>query len=163
VTVKEGVEQFELEQLDEPPYQGSPVVVEMVGTWCNRCWRASQELKKLYEEYHPKGLAVIGLNYELTENKEYNRKKTREFKNKNDLPWEMVAVHGDLDSFLEIIPKELRKVRPGGFPFAVYLNRDHSIAAVEAGFPTKETGQTYKKHMRRQRRYIEKILESSAP
>ena len=38
-----------------------PVVINFWGTWCPPCRREIPDLVKLYEEYHPSGVEMIGL------------------------------------------------------------------------------------------------------
>lgn len=38
-----------------------PTVINFWGTWCPPCRREIPDLVRLYEEYHPKGVEIIGL------------------------------------------------------------------------------------------------------
>ncbi len=38
-----------------------PVIVNFWGTWCPPCRREIPDLVKLYSEYHPKGIEILGL------------------------------------------------------------------------------------------------------
>lgn len=38
-----------------------PVIINLWGTWCPPCRREIPDLVKLYKEYHPKGLEIVGL------------------------------------------------------------------------------------------------------
>lgn len=57
-------------------YSGKVVVVNLWATWCGPCRSEIPELVKLYNEYHPKGLEVVGLS---TENPEASADGVRRF------------------------------------------------------------------------------------
>ena len=57
-------------------YSGKVVVVNLWATWCGPCRSEIPELVKLYKEYHPKGLEVVGLS---TENPEASAEGVRKF------------------------------------------------------------------------------------
>ena len=45
-------------------YSGKVLVVNLWATWCGPCRSEIPELVKLYQEFHPKGLEVVGLSTE---------------------------------------------------------------------------------------------------
>ncbi len=57
-------------------YSGKVVVVNLWATWCGPCRSEIPELVKLYNEYHSKGLEVVGLS---TENPEASEEGVRRF------------------------------------------------------------------------------------
>jgi thiol-disulfide isomerase/thioredoxin len=44
--------------------EGKVVLVDVWGTWCQPCRQSIPHLIKLFHEFHPKGLEIVGLNYE---------------------------------------------------------------------------------------------------
>ena len=57
-------------------YGGKVLVVNLWATWCGPCRSEIPELVKLYEEFHPKGLEVVGLS---TENPDASAEGVRKF------------------------------------------------------------------------------------
>jgi peroxiredoxin len=57
-------------------YSGKVVVVNLWATWCGPCRSEIPELVKLYREFRPKGLEVVGLS---TENPEASAEGVRQF------------------------------------------------------------------------------------
>ncbi|HXF11070.1 MAG TPA: TlpA disulfide reductase family protein, partial [Desulfuromonadaceae bacterium] len=45
------------------------VLVDFWATWCPICVDAMPELKKLYDEYHPSGLEIVGVNFDEETNR----------------------------------------------------------------------------------------------
>lgn len=80
-TLPASVRDAELKALTGNPiklsdYSGKVVVVNLWATWCGPCRSEIPELVKLYKEYHPKGLEVVGLS---TENPEASAEGVRKF------------------------------------------------------------------------------------
>ncbi|MEP6921230.1 MAG: TlpA disulfide reductase family protein [bacterium] len=57
-------------------YAGKVVIVNLWATWCGPCRSEIPELVKLYNEYHSKGLEIVGLS---TENPEASEEGVRRF------------------------------------------------------------------------------------
>ena len=43
-------------------FAGKPLVVNFWATWCAPCRMEMPAMKKLYEEYHPQGLEIVGIS-----------------------------------------------------------------------------------------------------
>jgi len=57
-------------------YSGKVVLVNLWATWCGPCRLETPELVKLHQEYHSKGLEMVGLS---TENPEDSAEMVRDF------------------------------------------------------------------------------------
>lgn len=42
-------------------YKGQPLIINFWGTWCPPCKMEMPDIQKIYDEYNPKGLEIIGL------------------------------------------------------------------------------------------------------
>lgn len=154
-----------LEQLSQPPYKDNPVVIELAGSWCPACEHAAPILVDLHRRHHEAGLQVLTLDYEFTDDRTYNVTQAEAFKQRNRLPWEVVPVHGDLDSYAEIMLPELEDSNPAGFPIFVFVRRDRTIAAVHAGFPPPEAeaGRPHRDMVAKLERLTQEILGPRQP
>lgn len=61
-----------------------PVVINFWGTWCPPCRRELPHLMRLYAEYHPKGVEIVGLALRDTPD------KVRNFLKQQNLDWVML-------------------------------------------------------------------------
>jgi thiol-disulfide isomerase/thioredoxin len=68
---------------DVPDTEGKIVVVDVFGTWCPPCQKATPGLIKVYDEFHPQGVEFLALTSEETS--EIN--KVKEFVEHFGVPW----------------------------------------------------------------------------
>lgn len=50
------------ENISLASYKGKVVLIEFWASWCGPCRKSNPELVKLYEEFHPKGLEILGIS-----------------------------------------------------------------------------------------------------
>ncbi|NOY88217.1 MAG: redoxin domain-containing protein [FCB group bacterium] len=67
-----------------------PVVINFWGTWCPPCRREIPDLVKVYNEYHPKGIEILGLAVKD------QPKKVKRFAQQKGMNWVMLMADTDL-------------------------------------------------------------------
>jgi len=66
--------------------KGKPVLLVFWATWCGPCRRELPALKKLEEEYGPKGLRIVAVSIDYRQ----SRKSVAAFKKRYDIPYRVV-------------------------------------------------------------------------
>ncbi|MCL4222446.1 MAG: TlpA family protein disulfide reductase [Phycisphaerales bacterium] len=66
--------------------RGKVVVVDFWATWCGPCVADMPAVKKLYEEYHARGMEIIGVSLDQPEDKG-GLEKLRTFCAEQEIPW----------------------------------------------------------------------------
>lgn len=149
-----------LPELDHPRYAGQPVVVQLVGSWCAHCKTAAPVISELYEKYQPKGLRVMTIDYEFTEDSSYNLQRAAQFKNEYGITWQLITRDGRVDEFWDILPNGLAGDKPFvAFPITIFLKRNGTIHALHAGFVGPESGEPHEALKARFDRWAAEILE----
>jgi thiol-disulfide isomerase/thioredoxin len=118
-----------------------PLLVELAGSWCTTCRYAAPFLVELHREYAPRGLRMVTLLYEFTDDPEADAKQAEAFKKTYGVTWPVVPIRGDLDEFTEIVPSGLADLHPSGFPVTLFLAADRSLVALHAGFPAPDAAE----------------------
>ncbi len=66
--------------------RGKVVVIDFWATWCGPCVADMPDVKKLYEEYHAKGMEIVGVSLDQPEDKG-GLEKLRTFCSEQQIPW----------------------------------------------------------------------------
>lgn len=86
-----------------------PVVVNVWGTWCPPCRKEIPDLVKLYEEFKPKGIEILGFAVRDTPD------KVRKFSEGNNMNWVMMmGDQGAIETFGSI----------RGVPTTIFIDKD---------------------------------------
>jgi len=137
ITLKGGTKKLPLAKLDA--YKGKPMIVVLFATWCPVCAEVNAAVEDLYAQYHPQGLEALGVAIDLSDDDSANQKNLDTYREKSHIPWEMIEVPGNPEEFASIPPLSSIK----GFealPVTVFLTKDHTVAAMYAGFDGISTG-----------------------
>jgi thiol-disulfide isomerase/thioredoxin len=137
-----------------------PLVVELAGSWCSTCRNAAPFLVELYREYQPRGLHMVSLLYEFSDDRALDAAQTETFKKTYGVTWPVVPIPGSIDDFAEILPRGLSDINPAGFPITLFLAPDRSLVAFHVGFPAADATAEFGRVAAEFRANIETLLAS---
>ncbi len=137
-------------------FQGKVVLVDIFGTWCPTCHDAAPTLRDLYDEYHDRGLEIVGLAYEVTGDTAIDGALVRRYRDKFDLRFPLLlAGINDTELAAETLPQLYGFT---AFPTSVFLGRDGKVRLVHAGFYGPATGAQHDRLIQGFRAIIERLL-----
>jgi thiol-disulfide isomerase/thioredoxin len=139
VHVKSEDKKIKIKELDGPPYAGRPVIVSIIASWCVHCRNAASFYRQIYERYHPLGLEMLSLDYELTEDPAYNAKQAEELKRRYGFTWQVVAKDGTLEDFWAALPEGLAGDEIPELPLTILIDREGVVRDLHAGFVGPES------------------------
>jgi peroxiredoxin len=160
---REGVKLDELEfpdlegaprKLGDPAFAGKARIVQLFGTWCPNCNDEARYLAELDRRYRARGLAILGLAFELTGDFERDAVQVKRYAERHELRFPLlVAGVSDKPKASERFPL-LDKVR--AFPTTLFVDASGRVRAVHQGFSGPAT---YAEHVKL-REDFERRIES---
>jgi thiol-disulfide isomerase/thioredoxin len=140
-----------------------PLVVEIAGSWCSTCRNAAPFLVELYREYQPRGLHMVSLLYEFSDDRAIDAAQAETFKKTYGVTWPVVPIPGSVEDLTDILPRGLGAINPAGFPITLFLAPDRSLVAFHVGFPAADAAAEFKRVTAEFRANIETLLASASP
>jgi thiol-disulfide isomerase/thioredoxin len=124
--------------LDDPELKDKPVVIAISGTWCPNCHDEAPVLDEIYRRYRGKGLAVVSLSYEYTEDPERSFRQIARFRERHGVTYPILFA-GTTKSASASAPISLLEGWKG-YPTTLFLDRSHRIVKAHSGFDGPSTG-----------------------
>jgi thiol-disulfide isomerase/thioredoxin len=140
----------------DPRFRGKVIVVDIFGTWCPTCHEAAPTLVSLWNEYHGRGLEIVGLAYEVTGDSAVDGKQVRLFRDKFRIPYPLLLA-GITDAAAAAATQPQLQ-GPIAFPTTIFIGRDGRVREVHAGFYGPATGEQHQRLVRELHRKVEGLL-----
>jgi thiol-disulfide isomerase/thioredoxin len=136
VHLKEGKQTVSLRGLDK--YKGKPTLAIIFATWCSSCNDAYPFFKQLYATYHPQGLEMLAVAYDLSDDEKTNLAQLDSFRSKHQIPWELLQVPCTPETWAKAMPPELEGW--DGLPIIMLIKPDGTVPVVFGGWFGPATG-----------------------
>lgn len=159
VRVTSAEKRLDLPALMDSRYAGKAVIVEIFGTWCSNCNDLAPLLADLSRQYRRKGLEILGIDYEISQDASYGRERVEAYKAHHGIDWDVLIASGTPDELFAGGPATLSPI--GGVPVTVFFNRDRTVRAIYTGFSGPATGPAHQRSTAVFRRLTEEIVRSS--
>lgn len=138
-------------------WAGKPRLIEVFGTWCPNCRDASHLLVELDKRYRGRGLAVIGLAFEVTGDAERDRRQVALYAERHGIGYPLlIAGRRDKTEASEKFPV-IDRLR--AYPTFIFIDAAGEVRGVYTGFSGPATGEEHE----RLKRAFESRIESMLP
>lgn len=142
--------------LNDPAFAGKARILEVFGTWCPNCNDATAYLVELDRKYRARGLAIVGLAFEVTGDLAQDAAQVRRFAAFHHAEFPLlIAGLADKEKASRSLPL-LDRVR--AYPTTLFLHRDGRVRAVHSGFSGPATGAAHAELRRHFEELIEELL-----
>lgn len=105
-------------------YKGKYLIVDIWGTWCPPCRAEIPHFIDLLKKYQPKGLEIVGINYEGGEDEKEDIEKIKKFNKEFGVPY--TCVIGD-----EKTQKQVPNFQ--GYPTTLFLDKSGTVRMMIVG------------------------------
>ena len=146
----------ELISLDGEKYSNKVVIVQIMGSWCPNCKDETAYLVSLHQKFNDKGLEIISLAFEKSDNKETNLKSLNRLKEHFDVPYEiLLAGKASKKEAAQKLPM-LNHVL--SFPTSVFIDRKGKVRRIHTGFSGPGTGEYYQEFVEETDNFVTQLL-----
>jgi peroxiredoxin len=140
--------------LSDERFRNKPVVVQILGSWCPNCLDESVFLQEYYLKNRDRGIEIIGLSFEKTDDFSRAANNIKRFRNRLNITYPLLIAASR---------ERLKATLPGldgylAFPTTIYLDRNHRVRKIYTGFSGQATGVEYEKFKDDFSLFMEKLL-----
>ena len=132
----------------DPQFKNKVVVIQIMGSWCPNCVDETKFFMDNYDYYTSRGVAFLGLSYELTSDYEASKRALQPFVKRFDIPYPILIAPVAVSDTLRT-EKTLPQIENiMAFPTTIFVDKQGNIKKIHAGFDGPATGVhylTYKK------------------
>ncbi len=140
--------------LGDEAFKGKVVIVQILGSWCPNCLDESEFLQEYYEKNKSRGVVVIGLSFEKTDDFSRAANNVKRLRNRLGITYPLL-VCSNRDKIQSVLPG-LDNFR--AFPTSIYLDRRHRVRKIYSGFSGKATGVEFEKFKDDFSLFLDKLL-----
>jgi thiol-disulfide isomerase/thioredoxin len=149
--------------INDERFKNKVVIIQMMGSWCPNCMDETPFLSSLYNQYKNKGVEVIGLAYERTEDFARSQKSLGTFQKRFGVKYPLLITGVSVNDSLraEKTLPQLEKIE--GFPTTIFLNKKGEVAKIHTGFNGPGTGEHYEEQKQEFYDLINELLVKQNP
>jgi peroxiredoxin len=142
--------------LSDPKYKGKVVIIQVMGSWCPNCMDETKFLAPFYDRYHKKGLEVIGLAFERTDDFNKAVSNVSRLKGRFHADYDfLITMKTGAQQASEALPM-LNGIM--AFPTTIYIDKKGKVRKIYTGFNGPATGNAYTKYVEDTTNFVEKLL-----
>jgi thiol-disulfide isomerase/thioredoxin len=142
--------------LADERFQDKVVIVNIMGPWCPNCKDETVYLTSLYNKYHDKGLEIIALSFDRSEDFETASKNILKIKTHFGANYDfLIAGKANKISAAAALPM-LNHVM--SYPTSIFIDRKGKIQQIRTGFYGPGTNSYYKRYVEKTNNFVQKML-----
>lgn len=143
--------------LSDEAFKDKVVLVTIGGTWCPTCHDEAAFMAPYYEANKGRGLEVIGLQFEYTDDLERNRRQIAAFKKRYGITYEMlIAGAFGADNVAKALPMIDQLT---AYPTTLFVDRSGVVRRIHTSFPGAATGKRHELYIAEFTEYLDELLE----
>ena len=146
----------ELVSLNDERYKNKPVVIQLMGSWCPNCLDESRYLSALYKQYQAKGLEVVAICFEKSEDFDKSKAQVSRMATRTGITYQVLLSGKSGKNAATLALPWLSEV--AAFPTTIFLNRAHQAVKVHTGFSGPATGEVYTTFTQQTEQFIEQLI-----
>ena len=129
--------------INDSKYQNKVVIIQILGSWCPNCLDETEFLSDYYNKNSSKGIEIIGLAYERTEDFTASKKALESFRRRLNVKYPFLITGVTVSDSLktEKTLPQLDKIE--SFPTSIFIDKKGIVRKIHSGYDGPATGQHY--------------------
>jgi peroxiredoxin len=129
--------------LQDDRFKNKVVIVQILGSWCPNCMDETAYMVDYYKKYQSKGVEVVGLAYERSNDFAKSQKALLQVKDRFNVPYPLLITGytSDKAETSKSLPMLSKVV---GFPTTIIIDKTGDVRKIHTGFSGPGTGEYYK-------------------
>jgi len=128
-------------------FKGKPLVVDIMGTWCHNCQDGAPVLQQLQQQYGSKGLQVVGISFEINDDRELGRKNLKLYGDRFGITFPLLFC-GSIDDANVNARLKTQLDNFFAYPTTLFIDKQGKVQAVHSGFKGPGTGEEFQSQIR---------------
>ena len=142
--------------LSDEKYKGKVVIVNIMAPWCPNCKDETAYLSKLYKANHKKGLEIIALSFDKSNDYRLAKQNVEKIKSHFGAEYDfLIAGEASKIEAAKALPM-LNHIM--SYPTSIYIDRTGKIRKIRTGFYGPGTGDYYTRYIEQTDDFIAKLL-----
>ncbi len=140
-------------------YKGKVVIVQILGSWCPNCMDETSFLSPYYNANKDKGLEIIGLAYERTEDFTESKEALQPFRKRFAVQYPFLVTGVSVSDSLktEKTLPQLDEIKV--FPTTIFINKKGQVDKIHTGYDGPATGVHYEEFKKEFEEEVDKLLK----
>ncbi len=148
-----------LVSITDERFKNKVVIVQLMGSWCPNCMDETAYLTEFYNKNKQRGVEVIALAYELTENFERSKNSVQKFKDRFNVQYP-ILITGVTVSDEKRTEKTLPQLTPiKVFPSTIILDKQGKVRTIDTGFFGPGTGEYFENFKKEFNKVIDGLIK----
>lgn len=145
--------------LADERYKGKVVIVQIMGSWCPNCMDETKYLSEFYKQYKNKGVEIIGLAYEKTDDFKKAAENVKRLKKKFSVDYEVLITGMTGKEKASASLPMLNGI--SAFPTTIFIDKTGRVQKIHTGFSGPATGEEYEKFKEETEKFILDLLKKN--
>ncbi len=142
--------------LQDEKYQNKVVIVNIMAPWCPNCKDETAYLSTLYKNNHDKGLEIIALSFDKSDDFESAKKSVEKIKTHFGVDYDfLIAGKASKIDAAKALPM-LNHIM--SYPTTIFIDKQGKIRKIRTGFYGPGTGDYYTRYIEQTDTFVAKLL-----
>ena len=146
--------------LGEDEFQGKVRLIQIFGSWCPNCHDEAPFLAELHDDFHARGLQIVGIAFEHSGRLEVDAAQLDHFRQRHAIPYPMLL--GGLSDKAKATESFRALERVIAYPTVAFVDAKGKVRLVHTGYAGPATGKAHERLKERYRDTSETLLAEAA-